>query len=87
MEKFPESSCSSGQGWYPKDYYTHDTMDYLIHAFNNFKADNIKAVYLYDAYLNVESTSRKEAEMIELEKEQIINQKQMIRKLKNMQIF
>jgi len=69
-----------GQGWYPKDYYALDAVNYLIHAFNNFKADNIKeAINLYDTYLDREARRAFEAEMIELEKEQIINQERMIK--------
>ena len=55
-------------------------MNYLIHAFNNFKADSIKeAINLYDTYLDREARRAFEAEMIELEKEQIINQERMIK--------
>ena len=52
MENFRNQAVAIGQGWYPKDYYALDAVNYLIHAFNNFKADNIKeAINLYDTYL------------------------------------
>ena len=80
MENFRNQAVAIGQGWYPKDYYALDAVNYLIHAFNNFKADNIKeAINLYDTYLDREARRAFEAEMIELEKEQIINQERMIK--------
>ena len=80
MENFRNQAVAIGQGWYPKDYYALDAVNYLIHAFNNFKADSIKeAINLYDTYLDREARRAFEAEMIELEKEQIINQERMIK--------
>lgn len=80
MENFRNQAVVIGQGWYPKDYYALDAVNYLIHAFNNFKADNIKeAINLYDTYLDRAARRAFEAEMIELEKEQIINQERMIK--------
>lgn len=80
MENFRNQAVAIGQGWYPKDYYALDAVNYLIHSFNNFKADNIKeAINLYDTYLDREARRAFEAEMIELEKEQIINQERMIK--------
>ena len=80
MENFRNQAVAIGQGWYPKDYYALDAVNYLIHAFNNFKADNIKeAINLYDTYLDRAARRAFEAEMIELEKEQIINQERMIK--------
>lgn len=80
MENFRNQAVAIGQGWYPKDYYALDAVNYLIHAFNNFKADNIKeAINLYDTYLDRAVRRAFEAEMIELEKEQIINQERMIK--------
>ena len=80
MENFRNQAVAIGQGWYPKDYYALDAVNYLIHSFNNFKADNIKeAINLYDPYLDREARRAFEAEMIELEKEQIINQERMIK--------
>ena len=80
MENVRNQAVAIGQGWYPKDYYALDAVNYLIHAFNNFKADSIKeAINLYDTYLDREARRAFEAEMIELEKEQIINQERMIK--------
>lgn len=80
MENFRNQAVAIGQGWYPKDYYALDAVNYLIHSFNNFKADNIKeAINLYDTYLDRKARRAFEAEMIELEKEQIINQERMIK--------
>lgn len=80
MENFRNQAVAIGEGWYPKDYYALDAVNYLIHAFNNFKADNIKeAINLYDTYLDRAARRAFEAEMIELEKEQIINQERMIK--------
>ena len=80
MENFRNQAVAICQGWYPKDYYALDAVNYLIHAFNNFKADNIKeAINLYDTYLDRAARRAFEAEMIELEKEQIINQERMIK--------
>lgn len=53
MEKFRDQALAIGQGWYPKDYYALDAVEYLIHAFDNFKADSIKeAINLYDTHLD-----------------------------------
>lgn len=80
MEKFRDQALAIGQGWYPKDYYALDAVEYLIHAFDNFKADSIKeAINLYDTHLDRAARRAFEMEMLELEKEQIINQERMIR--------
>ena len=80
MERFRDQALAIGQGWYPKDYYALDAVEYLIHTFDNFKADSIKeAINLYDTHLDREARRAFEMEMIELEKEQIINQERMIR--------
>lgn len=73
MENFRNQAVAIGQGWYPKDYYALDAVNYLIHAFNNFKADNIKeAINLYDTYLDRAARRAFEAEMIELEKSRLL---------------
>ena len=80
MERFRDQALAIGQGWYPKDYYALDAVEYLIHAFDNFKADSIKeAINLYDTHLDRAARRAFEMEMLELEKEQIINQERMIR--------
>lgn len=79
MDRHRERAEELGRGWYPQDYYTLDAVNYLLHAFNNFKADTIKeAIQLYDTHLDRQARRAFEAEMIELEKEQIINQERMI---------
>lgn len=72
-----------GQGWYPKDYYFMDAVDFFIASLENYKADNIKElVNLYDDTQYKERQLAYQAEMLQLQKEQYINSKKMVELLR-----
>ena len=72
-----------GQGWYPKDYYFMDAVDFFIASLENFKADNIKElVNLYDDTQYKATQLAYQAEMFQLQQEQYINSKRMVELLR-----
>ncbi|HEM3642356.1 TPA: hypothetical protein U1C36_001499 [Streptococcus suis] len=72
-----------GQGWYPKDYYFMDAVDFFIASLENFKADNIKElVNLYDDTQYKATQLAYLAEMQQLQKEQYINSQRMVELLR-----
>lgn len=72
-----------GQGWYPKDYYFIDAVDFFIASLENFKADNIKElVNLYDDTQYKATQLAYQAEMFQLQQEQYINSKRMVELLR-----
>ena len=72
-----------GQGWYPKDYYFMDAVDFFIASLENFKADNIKElVNLYDDTQYKATQLAYQAERLRLQQEQFINSKKMVELLR-----
>lgn len=67
-----------GQGWYPKDYYFMDAVDFFIASLENFKADNIKElVNLYDDTQYKATQLAYQAEMLQLQQKLYINSERM----------
>ncbi|HEM3612944.1 TPA: hypothetical protein U1D13_002143 [Streptococcus suis] len=72
-----------GQGWYPKDYYFLDAVDFFIASVENFKADTIKElVNLYDDTKYKATQLAYQAEMLRLQHEQYINSERMVELLR-----
>lgn len=70
-------------GWYPKDYYFMEAIEFFIGALENFKADNMKElVNLYDDTKYKELQLNYQKEMLQLQREQYIDTKKMLQALR-----
>ncbi|HFI0026510.1 TPA: hypothetical protein ACGOVU_001790 [Streptococcus suis] len=71
MNKTAEGLYAYGNGWFPKDYYFFDAVDFFIASLENFKASSIKElVNLYDDTKYKEYQIAYQQEMLRLQKEQ-----------------
>lgn len=83
MQEAAGALVAFGSGWYPKDYYFIEAIEFFIGALENFKADNMKElVNLYDETKYKELQLNYQKEMLQLQREQYIDTKKMLQALR-----
>ena len=83
MQEAAGALVAFGSGWYPKDYYFIEAIEFFIGALENLKADNMKElVDLYDETKYKELQLNYQKEMLQLQREQYIDTKKMLQALR-----
>ncbi|HFU4459533.1 TPA: hypothetical protein ACGPAL_001288 [Streptococcus suis] len=78
MNETARALYTFGDGWYPKDYYFLDAIEFFIHSLENFMANTVQEmILLYRNHVSVEQTLAYQRESNELQKANIINQERM----------
>ncbi|HFI0645958.1 TPA: hypothetical protein ACGO6M_001197 [Streptococcus suis] len=84
MDTTARALYAFGDGWYPKDYYFLNAIEFFIHSLENFMANNVQEmILLYRNHVSVEQTLAYQRESNELQRANHINQERMMELLQH----
>lgn len=79
LKQLKQELAAYGKGWYPTDYYSMDAVNFFINSVANLKALNMQqAILQFDEAQYRKKMLDSQRQIVELNKQQVFNQRVMI---------